>query len=66
MRQIKDILRLQWSQGLFWRSPTLSCAMAYQDLGVNYYDERKKDAIVRNATKRLERLGYRVALAPVA
>ena len=38
----------------------------YQDLGANYYDERKKDAIVRNATKRLERLGYRVALAPVA
>jgi transposase len=38
----------------------------YQDLGVNYYDERKKDAIVRNATKRLERLGYGVALAPVA
>jgi transposase len=38
----------------------------YQDLGANYYDERKKDAIVRNATKRLERLGYKVALAPVA
>jgi hypothetical protein len=40
--------------------------VAYEELGVNYYDERKKDAIVRNATKRLERLGYRVALAPVA
>jgi len=27
----------------------------YQELGVNYYDERKKDAVVRHAVKRLER-----------
>ncbi len=32
--------------------------VAYQELGVNYYDERKKDAVVRNAVKRLERLGF--------
>ncbi len=38
----------------------------YQELGVNYYDARKKDGVVRNAVKRLERLGYRVALEPVA
>jgi transposase len=38
----------------------------YRDLGVNYYDERKKDAVVRNAIKRLEQLGYKVAVQPVA
>jgi transposase len=36
--------------------------VAYQELGVNYYDERKKDAVVRNAVKRLERLGYKVTV----
>ncbi len=40
--------------------------VAYEELGVNYYDERKKDAVVRNAVKRLERLGYRVAIEPAA
>ena len=34
--------------------------VAYEELGVNYYNERKKDAVVRNAVKRLERLGYKV------
>jgi transposase len=37
--------------------------IAYEELGVNYYDERKKDAVVRNAVKRLERLGYKVTVA---
>ncbi len=36
--------------------------VAYQELGVNYYDERKKDAVVRNALSRLERLGYKVTV----
>ncbi len=40
--------------------------VAYEELGVNYYDERKKAAVVRNAVKRLERLGYRVAIEPAA
>ncbi len=40
--------------------------VAYQDLGANYYDERKKHAVVRNAIKRLERLGYRIAVEPAA
>ena len=40
--------------------------VAYEELGVNHYDERKKDAVVRNAVKRLERLGYRVAIEPAA
>lgn len=40
--------------------------VAYEELGVNYYDERKKEAVVRNAVKRLERLGYRIAVEPAA
>jgi transposase len=40
--------------------------VAYEELGANYYDERKKEAVVRNAVKRLERLGYRVAVEPAA
>lgn len=40
--------------------------VAYEELGANYYDERKKTAVVRNAVKRLERLGYRVAIEPAA
>jgi hypothetical protein len=31
-------------------------------LGINYYDERKKTAVVRNAVQRLERLGYKVTV----
>jgi transposase len=38
----------------------------YRELGANYYDERKKDAIARNAVKRLEKLGYRVTVEPAA
>lgn len=34
--------------------------VAYEELGANYYDERKKNAVVRNAVQRLERLGYKV------
>jgi len=36
--------------------------VAYEELGVNYYDERKRDAVVRNAVRRLERLGYKVTV----
>ncbi len=36
--------------------------VAYEDLGANFYDEHKKDAVVRNAVKRLERLGYKVTV----
>ena len=36
--------------------------VAYEELGANYYDERKQDAVVRNAVKRLERLGYKVTV----
>ncbi len=34
----------------------------YEELGANYYDERKKDAVVRNAVNRLARLGYKVTV----
>ncbi len=36
--------------------------VAYEELGVNYYDECKKHALVRNAVNRLERLGYKVTV----
>ena len=36
--------------------------VAYEELGANYYDEHKKDAVVRNAVKRLEQLGYKVTV----
>ena len=38
----------------------------YRELGANYYDERKKEAIARNAVKRLEKLGYRVTIEAAA
>jgi len=38
----------------------------YHDLGVNYHDERKADAIQLQLVKRLERLGFKVALEPQA
>jgi transposase len=34
----------------------------YQDLGPNYYDERRRDATVHRSVRRLERLGYRVTI----
>jgi len=38
----------------------------YEDLGGNYFDERDREAVKRRAVKRLEKLGYRVDLAPIA
>ena len=34
----------------------------YQDLGVNYFDERRQQQTVRRAVSRIERLGYKVSL----
>ncbi len=31
-------------------------------LRANFYDEHKKDTVVRSAVKRLERLGYKVTV----
>jgi len=34
----------------------------YLELGVDYFDQRKKSVVVSNALKRLEALGYKVTL----
>ena len=34
----------------------------YQDLGVDFFDERAREAVVQRSVRRLERLGYRVTL----
>ncbi len=39
---------------------------AYRELGSTYFDERERHAVERRLVRRLERLGYRVALEPVA
>jgi len=36
----------------------------YQDLGGNYFDERKRDSVTNRLVRRLEKLGYDVALEP--
>ena len=38
---------------------------AYSDLGTNYFDERKKDAVQQQLVRRLENLGFKVALEPL-
>ncbi len=38
----------------------------YQDLGVNYFDERDRQAVERRLVRRLEQLGYQVNLQPVS
>lgn len=38
----------------------------YYELGADYFDQRKKDAVIRNAVKRLEALGLKVSVESVA
>lgn len=38
----------------------------YRDLGVHYYDQRVRQVVERRLVRRLEALGYRVVLEPVA
>jgi len=38
----------------------------FQDLGPTYFDERNRTMVERRLVRRLERLGYKVALEPVA
>ena len=40
--------------------------VGYRELGANYHDERRKEAIKRHSVARLRRLGYEVTLQPVA
>jgi len=41
----------------------LSRQEPYQDLGGNYFDERKRESVTNRLVRRLEKLGYHVALA---
>ncbi len=43
----------------------LSRRVSYQELGGNYFDERKRHMVEKRAVRRLERLGYQVQLVPV-
>lgn len=36
----------------------------YRDLGANYFDSSRSEATTKSLVKRLERLGYQVALQP--
>ena len=38
----------------------------YRDLGANYFDERHRRTVERRLVRRLDALGYKVALEPVA
>lgn len=38
----------------------------YRELGANYHDERRKEAVKRAALSRLQRLGYTVTVEPAA
>jgi hypothetical protein len=38
----------------------------YRELGGHYFDTRRQTHLVNQLTRRIERLGYRVTLEPVA
>ena len=38
----------------------------YRELGANYFDNRRQAHLVDQLTRRIDRLGYRVTLEPVA
>ena len=44
----------------------LSRNEGYRELGANYFDERRWQFTIDRLTRRIERLGYRVHLEPVA
>jgi transposase len=44
----------------------LTDGTVYHDLGGNYFDERERQAVERRLVHRLQGLGYRVSLEPVA
>jgi transposase len=39
---------------------------SYRELGANYFDDHRRDHLVDQLTRRIERLGYHVTLEPVA
>jgi hypothetical protein len=44
----------------------LSRNAPYHELGANYFDERRRHSTVDRLARRIEHLGYRVHLEPVA
>ncbi len=40
--------------------------IAYKELGANFHDERRKEAVKRASIARLRRLGFEVEVKPVA
>jgi hypothetical protein len=44
----------------------LAKSVDYTDLGGNYFDERDRQLVERRLVRRLEMLGYEVALSPRA
>lgn len=44
----------------------LSTGQTYRDVGANYYDLRSKQRVIRDQVRRLEKLGFRVELTPLA
>lgn len=44
----------------------LTRGQEYTDLGANYFDERDRNAVQRRCVRRLEKLGFQVALQPTA
>jgi transposase len=44
----------------------LSRQEPYRELGAHYFDERRRQFTVDRLTRRIEHLGYRVHLEPVA
>ncbi len=44
------------------RKRTVRVVPLAEELGSNHYDQRKKETVLRQAVKRLERLGYKVTV----
>jgi transposase len=44
----------------------LSLHEPYQELGATYFDEHQREHLIDRLARRIERLGYRVTLEPVA
>jgi hypothetical protein len=38
----------------------------YRDLGATYFDERDRHRVLRRLTRRIQALGYQVAVSPAA
>ena len=43
----------------------IDCGTRYQELGGNYFDERKQDTVQKQLIRRLEKLGLKVTVEPL-